>query len=167
MTTAVRLFCCALTCFSAGPRTLPGFGLSGDVPPSNPLRARFQCSDGVTVVSMGVRRAADLRPTFLQVEQVSDWGPKENVASLLVPPKAMLTAPPVEKTLRSAETGDSDSAIARTYYLYQFTLPHARRGALSAAVRRGYVFVALATTASEGGDFDDMALTSLVDTLRV
>ena len=137
-----------------GPRTLPGFSL--EAPPPNPLRARYVSADGAVLVSVGVRRAADLRPTFLQTADLSSWGPPDAVAQLLVPPRSAVTS-------STQFTDESEGGPARTYYAYQFTARGSRTGALVAAAKKGFVFVALAVSASA----DSAQLTSLVETLRI
>jgi hypothetical protein len=139
---------------ATGPRTLPGFSL--ETPPPNPLRARYVSADGAVVVSVGVRRAADLRPTFLQTSDLSSWGPPDAVASLLVPPRSAVTS--------STQFTENDSdGQAKTYYVYTFTARGSRSGALVAVAKKGFVVVALAVSASA----DASKLISLVETLRV
>lgn len=113
-------------------------------------------ADGTVVVSVGVRRAADLRPTFLQTADLSSWGPPEAVASLLVPPRSAVTS-------STQFTENNSDGQAKTYYVYTFTARGSRTGALVAAAKKGFVFVALAVSASA----DSAQLTSLVETLRV
>jgi hypothetical protein len=142
----------------AAPKSVVSFGPGSQQPPPNPLRARFSSADGATVLSLGVRRAADLKPTLLQAMDISEWGTIDTVASLLVPPKAIVTGARV----RSQKASEMNST-GRTYFLYSFTVG-GRRGALCAAVRRGFIFVALASTS--GGD-DSSDVMKLVDGLTL
>ena len=128
------------------PQALDGFG---PAPPVNPLKARFFDQAGA-VVSIGVRRAAELRPTLLQVNSVADFGTPEEAAAVLAPPGS---------ALKSASTLELEG---RTYYRLAFE----RRGALGClqtAARSGRVIVALAL-ALPGSEADAC---SLVASLRI
>jgi hypothetical protein len=104
------------------------------------------------VVSIGTRRAADLRPTFLQVSDVSDFGSTDDAAALLVPPGASVT---------SATDVVKDT---HHYYVYGFT----RRGVpgcLAAAARSGRVLIALTQAAAL--DLGGIELCSVVTSFKL
>jgi hypothetical protein len=91
------------------------------------------------VVSLGVRRAADLRPTFLQVNDIADFGTLEEVAALLVPPRAKLLASSSAQHVAPSPTAAADEVpLDRTYYTYEFTRG-ALHGCLVAASKYGKV----------------------------
>jgi len=139
------------TTVGASPRALPGFG---PAPPANPLKGRFVSADGLRVVSVGVRRAADLRPTFLQVNDVSEFGGPDEAQALLVPPGARVTASSQQTHAGTSEGLEEEAPVERSYYLFEFTRG-ALHGVLVAAAKRGKVFVAILTDAAP--DFDEAA----------
>lgn len=89
------------------------------------------------MVSLAVRRAADVRPQFLQVNDVADWGTLEEAASLFVPPRAKLLASSAVVHLAPA-LSDGSEPVPRTYYSYEFALG-AATCFLVAAAKRGKV----------------------------
>jgi hypothetical protein len=96
-------------------------------------------ADGAEVVSLGVRRAADLRPTFLQVNDISDFGTLEEVAALLVPPRATLvSASAATYTVASPVAAPDDPPLPRTYYTYDF-VRGSLHGSLVATAKFGKV----------------------------
>lgn len=94
------------------------------------------------MLSLGVRRAADLRPTFLQVDGIEAYGSPEEVASLVLPPGATLLSV-ATSTLVPPTRGD-EAPLPRQYYRYEFTRGPLR-GTLLAAAHRGKAYVLLAT----------------------
>ncbi len=89
------------------------------------------------VVSLGVRRAADLRPTFLQVNDISDFGTLEAVAALLVPPGATLLSSTSATHIAPSPTAAADDVpLDRTYFTYEFSRG-ALHGCLVAASKYG------------------------------
>lgn len=125
------------TTIGARPSALPGFG---PAPPANPLKARFSGPGGVSV-SVAVRRAADLRPTFMQVTDVSQYGDVDASSPIFVPPRS--------KLLRSwtSEASSPDDAPARSYYNYEFEV-RGTRNVISASARAGRVYVVAASAPS-------------------
>lgn len=139
----------------ARPAALPGLG---PAPPRNPLRARLLLptppSPRGAQVSVAVRRAADVKPTFLQVKDVADLGGLLEAQSLLVPPRARVSdawaathravrprggGPPV-----ASDKGGDVEPSERGYYGYQFEVA-GLAGVIVAAARAGKVYVLAAT----------------------
>ncbi len=117
---------------------MPGFG---PAPPANPLKLRLTAAGGAEVVSLGVRRAADLRPTFLQVNDIADFGTLEDMAGLLVPPGARLLASSSATFTAPSPTAAADEVpLERTYYTYEFER-RGLHGCLVAAAKYGKVCV--------------------------
>ena len=87
------------------------------------------------MVSLAVRRAADVRPQFLQVNDVADFGTVDEAASLFVPPRAKLLAS--SAAVHPALSGDNEP-LPRTYFSYEFALG-AASCVLVAAAKRGKV----------------------------
>ena len=129
------------------PQALDGYG---PAPPVNPLRARMLGPSG-QIVSVGVRRAAEIKPSFVQVGSIADFGSVEEAAALLAPPGS---------TIQRATTEELDS---RTYYRIAFERRGAR-GCLQAAARGGRVVVALSLAPP---DSEADAVCSLVAGLRI
>ena len=100
------------------------------------MKLRLQRRGGAEVVSLGVRRSADLRPTFLQVNDIADFGTLADVAALLVPPGAALLASSEASFTTPGAPSDDTDPVPRSYFTYEF-----RRGRLSgvlvAAAKRG------------------------------
>lgn len=118
----------------AAPQALPGFG---PAPPPNPVKLKLLTPGGAEVVSLAVRRAADVRPQFLQVNDVADFGTLEEAASLFVPPRAKLLASSAVVHLSPALSADVEP-LPRTYFSYEFALG-AASCYLVAAAKRGKV----------------------------
>ncbi|GJP48245.1 hypothetical protein CLOM_g7546 [Closterium sp. NIES-68] len=106
----------------------------------NPLLARFVSPDESEVITVIYRRAADVKLSFFEPKDVSDFGPIEEVANLFVPPGSRVLA-------KRAFTATPRRAT-RTYYLYEFVTgkgPKALHGAMSVSVARGQVYLMAAT----------------------
>ena len=118
----------------AAPQALPGFG---PAPPPNPVKLKLVTPGGTEVVSLAVRRAAEVRPQFLQVNDVADFGTLEEAASLFVPPRASLLASSATVHTEQPSSGDGEP-LPRSYFTYEFTLGGASC-VLVAAAKRGKV----------------------------
>ena len=118
----------------AAPQALPGFG---PAPPPNPVKLKLVTPGGTEVVSLAVRRAAEVRPQFLQVNDVADFGTPEEAASLFVPPRASLLASSATVHAEQPSSGDGEP-LPRSYFTYEFTLGSASC-VLVAAAKRGKV----------------------------
>jgi hypothetical protein len=118
----------------AAPQALPGFG---PAPPPNPVKLKLLTPGGAEVVSLAVRRAADVRPQFLQVNDVADFGTLEEAASLFVPPRAKLLASSAVVHVAPPLSADTEP-LPRTYFSYEFALG-AATCYLVAAAKRGKV----------------------------
>jgi hypothetical protein len=147
---------------SAPPPRDPTRGPGGPAPARSPLRARFDAPTLATtgapaaLLSVIVRQAQTLRPTLMQVSDVSAFGPPEEAAKLLLPRGARLvsaaeateTSPPRETPL-----GPVDIPPV-SYYYYEFIAPGGQeRAVLAAAASRGKIYVAggSAPTGDAGG----------------
>ncbi|CAI7808947.1 unnamed protein product [Closterium sp. NIES-54] len=110
----------------------------------SPLLARFVSADESEVITVIYRRAADVKLSFFEPKDVSDFGPIEEVANLFVPPGSRVLA-------KRAFTATPRRAT-RTYYLYEFVTgkgPKALHGAMSVSVARGQVYLMAATAPEE------------------
>lgn len=129
------------------PQALPGFG---PAPPPNPMKGRW--ASPAAVVSVGVRKAAELRPTFLQTNDVTQFGSLDEAASLLVPPGAHVT------------TSADEEVDLRHYYSYGFEARNGAAGCLTATARAGRVLIALSLGAPGSSTTE---LCSLVGSFRL
>ena len=118
----------------AAPQALPGFG---PAPPPNPVKLKLVTPGDTEVVSLAVRRAAEVRPQFLQVNDVADFGTLEDAASLFVPPRASLLTSSATVHAEQPSPGDGEP-LPRSYFTYEFTLGSALC-VLVAAAKRGKV----------------------------
>jgi len=99
------------------------------------LKLKLVSPGGADVVSLAVRRAADVRPQFLQVNDVADFGTLDEAAALFVPPRTKLAAASAAVHISPALSEDSEP-VTRTYFKYEFGLG-ASSCFLVAAARRG------------------------------
>lgn len=61
----------------------PRSTLDGEV--QRPIRARFISPDGRSVITVLARDASSIKPTFLQLNDISQYGDLQEVANLLLP----------------------------------------------------------------------------------
>ena len=120
----------------------------GPAPARSPLRARFDApalpSTGApaALLSVIVRQAQTLKPTLMQVSDISAFGEPEDAAKLLLPRGARVvsaassqeTSPPRETPLGPVEIPPV------SYYYYEFIAPGgAERAVVAAAAARGKI----------------------------
>jgi len=148
--------------------TSPQLLYNDAVAPENPLKVRLIDPEGLTV-SVAVRIASTMKPTFLQVNDISMFGEVAEVAQIVVPPGSTVTrfysqdrVSPARKEnpAKSAETG-----IVKKYYTYQFTRGNVI-GVMCAAAKKGRVFVMLASCPKDQPD-QVQKLTSITDTFKL
>jgi hypothetical protein len=97
---------------------------------------------GSSELSVIVREAAGIKPTFLMVSDISQWGDAAAVGALLLPRGVTVTRAATERVeLPPRDTGSIAGVVAsppQTAYLYEFE------------DRRGDLFVTLAAVARAG-----------------
>jgi hypothetical protein len=117
--------------------------IGGPSPERSPVRGRFDSGDHAVVVSVVTRPAASLKPMLMQVTDVSIFGPPVEAAQLLLPPGSVVSASRavvVEAPARDTSLG-LVAPPPRSYYLYEFSTPNGLRVVMSAAARKGRIYV--------------------------
>ena len=125
----------------------------GVAAPDSPVKVRFTAPAaeggsnsaaglGSSELSVIVRDAAAIKPTFLMVSDISQWGDAAAVGALLLPRGVTVTRASTERVeLPARDTGSIAGVVAsppQTAYLYEFE------------DRRGDLFVTLAAVARAG-----------------
>ena len=131
----------------------------------SPVKVRFTASSSATSsssstpapveLSVIAREAAGIKPTFLQVTDISQWGDVASVAATLLPRTVTVTRASSEVVeLPARDTGTVAGVVApppQVVYLYEFVDP---RGGplhvtLAAAARSGKIYVCAGSARGE------------------
>ncbi|CAI9102298.1 OLC1v1000543C1 [Oldenlandia corymbosa var. corymbosa] len=107
-----------------------GLSLYGDKAKPKTFAARFASTDGSEVLSVVTRPSNQLKITFLEAKDITDFGSLKDAAKIFVPGGATLYS---ARTIKVKE----DEGF-RTYYFYEFGRDE-QRVALVAAVNSGKV----------------------------
>lgn len=110
-----------------------GSSLYGERAKERPFAARFASPDRKEVLSVVVRNASQLKLSFYETQDITEFGTLEEAAKMFVPAGSKIVA--------AAALKPTDSRIPRTYYLYEFLAKNDKRVAMSAAAAGGRVFV--------------------------
>ncbi|GFR43081.1 hypothetical protein Agub_g4088 [Astrephomene gubernaculifera] len=144
--------------------------LRGPAPEPSPVRARFDSPDGSTVLSVVVRSAQSIRPSILQVTDVSVFGGLEEAAKLLLPRGSrVLAASALQVVLPPKETAIGTVELPpKNYYKYEFTTANGLHVVMSVAAMKGKIFVCGGSTAA-GARWEQYgsALREAVDSFRL
>ncbi|KAI9185013.1 hypothetical protein LWI28_003401 [Acer negundo] len=113
-----------------------GLSLYGDKAKPKTFAARFASSDGYEVVSVVIKPSNQLKLTFLEAKDITDFGSLREAAKIFVPGGA---------TVYSARTIKiKEEEGFKTYYFYEFGRDK-QHVALVAAVNGGRAYIAGAT----------------------
>lgn len=130
----------------AAPR--PGFGTferQVGAAPQSPIKAKFTADNGAQI-SVVVRPAAEIRPTFLQVTDISQYGNIAEAQSVLVPKGCRVVDKSTEKVQKPPRiTGTLAGTVnvkPTTIYRYEFVTGNGFHAVMAAAASRGQVYVA-------------------------
>ncbi|XP_052191726.1 uncharacterized protein LOC127801012 isoform X2 [Diospyros lotus] len=135
-----------------------GLSLYGDKVKPKTFAARFASTDGSEVVSVVVRPSNQLKITFLEAKDITDFGSLKEAAKIFVPGGANLYS---ARTIKIKE----DEGF-RTYYFYEFGRDE-QHVALVAAINSGKAFIAGATAPKSKWDEDGVKLRSSAVSLTV
>ncbi|KAL3538009.1 hypothetical protein ACH5RR_001375 [Cinchona calisaya] len=135
-----------------------GLSLYGDKAKPKTFAARFASPDGSEVVSVVVRSSNQLKITFLEAKDITDFGSIKEAAKIFVPGGATLYS---ARTIKIKE----DEGF-RTYYFYEFGNDK-QHAALVAAVNSGKAIIAGATAPQNKWDDDGVKLRSAAVSLTV
>lgn len=141
----------------------------GPAPERSPVRARFDSPDGSTVISVVVRNASGIRPSLIQVNDVTSFGDAAEAAKLLVPRGSTLLAAntfQVELPPRATAVGVVEIP-PKTYYRYEFTTPNGLHVFMTAAAQRGRIYVCGASTAAARWDQVGADLRAAAESFRL
>ncbi|GLC37149.1 hypothetical protein PLESTM_000548000 [Pleodorina starrii] len=142
----------------------------GPAPEPSPVRARFDSQDGSTVLSVVVRNAQNLRPSLLQVTDLSVFGGLEEVAKLLLPRGSrVLSASNLQVVLPPKQTALGPVEVPpKNYYRYEFTTNNGLHVVMTAAAMKGKVFVCGgSTSAGTGWETYGAALREATESFRL
>lgn len=109
-----------------------GTSLYGERAKEKPFAARFASPDRQEVLSVVIRQASQLRLSFFETKDISDFGSLKEVAGIFVPAGS--------KILSARIMNSADTQVPRKYYLYEFVSKD-KRVAMSAAAAAGRVYV--------------------------
>ncbi|PSS10158.1 Oxygen-evolving enhancer protein like [Actinidia chinensis var. chinensis] len=135
-----------------------GLSLYGDKAKPKTFAARFASSDGSEVVSVVIRPSNQLKITFLEAKDITDFGSLKEAARIFVPGGSTLYS---ARTIKIKE----DEGF-RTYYFYEFGRDE-QHVALVAAVNSGKAFIAGATAPQSKWGDDGVKLRSAAVSLTV
>ncbi|XP_057498870.1 uncharacterized protein LOC130783316 [Actinidia eriantha] len=135
-----------------------GLSLYGDKAKPKTFAARFASSDGSEVVSVVIRPSNQLKITFLEAQDITDFGSLKEAARIFVPGGSTLYS---ARTIKIKE----DEGF-RTYYFYEFGRDE-QHVALVAAVNSRKAFIAGATAPQSKWDDDGVKLRSAAVSLTV
>eukprot|EP00884_Botryococcus_braunii_P012917 jgi/Botrbrau1/21626/Bobra.43_1s0028.1 len=123
---------------------------------SSPVKARFKSVVGEGSISVIQRESSKIKPTFLQLADISQWGSAEDAARLLLPRGIKLLSVQAKQIeMPARDTGTVLGVVKvppQTIYMYAFTLPNGTRFAVAAAAKAGQVYVAGASAPSSQWD---------------
>ncbi|XAR52560.1 hypothetical protein NMG60_11020701 [Bertholletia excelsa] len=135
-----------------------GLSLYGDKAKPRTFAARFASPDGTEVVSVVIRPSNQLKITFLEAKDITDFGSLKEAAKIFVPGGATIYS---ARTIKIKEDEDF-----RTYYFYEFGREE-QHVALVAAVNSGKAFIAGAAAPQSKWDDDGVKLRSAAVSLTV
>ncbi|XVF42005.1 hypothetical protein PTKIN_Ptkin01aG0325500 [Pterospermum kingtungense] len=135
-----------------------GASLYGDKAKPRTFAARFASTDGSEVLSVVIRPTNQLKITFLEAQDISDFGSIKDAAKIFVPGGATLFN---ARTIKIKE----DEGF-KTYYFYEFGREE-QHIALMAAVNSGKAIIAGATAPQSKWDDDGVKLRSAAISLTV
>eukprot|EP00891_Asterochloris_glomerata_P002909 jgi/Astpho2/2909/fgenesh1_pg.00050_%23_152_t len=123
-----------------------GFGATYDgrprgAPKISPVKARFSSPEGAQI-SVVERRSAEIKPTFLQVSDISGFGDLAAVQQLLVPPGSTVLRKKVQvqqQPQRQTTLGLVDTP-PKNMFMYEFT-QNGKHILMAAAAARGRVWI--------------------------
>ncbi|KAK9864314.1 hypothetical protein WJX84_006155 [Apatococcus fuscideae] len=137
-------------------------------PPPNPLKAKFV--NGRQVITIIVRGASDIRPTFFQVTDVSQFGDVDSAKSLFVPRGAYVSSKSVERAeVGSRDTGTIAGVVPlppQTFYRYIFEAGQTKF-AISVGAIKGRLYVAGASAPKSDWDNVQQQLQDAVNSFRL
>ncbi|KAK3200349.1 hypothetical protein Dsin_023764 [Dipteronia sinensis] len=135
-----------------------GLSLYGDKAKPKTFAARFASADGYEVVSVVIKPSNQLKLTFLEAKDITDFGSLREAAKIFVPGGA---------TVYSARTIKiKEEEGFKTYYFYEFGRDK-QHVALVAAVNGGRAYIAGATAPDFKWNDDGVKLRSAAISLTV
>lgn len=135
-----------------------GLSLYADKAKPKTFAARFATPDGSEVLSVVIRPSNQLKVTFLQAKDVTDFGSLKEAAKIFVPGGATIYS------ARSIKVRGDEGF--RTYYYYEFG-KYDQHIALVAAVDSGRAFIAGATAPQNMWENDGVKLRSAAVSLTL
>ncbi|KAL9450622.1 hypothetical protein AB3S75_012364 [Citrus x aurantiifolia] len=135
-----------------------GLSLYGDKAKPKTFAARFATPDGSEVLSVVIRPSNQLKITFLEAQDITDFGTLKDAAKIFVPGGATLYS---ARTIKIKE----DEGF-KSYYFYEFGRDE-QHIALVAAINSGKAYIAGATAPESKWDDDGVKLRSAAISLSL
>eukprot|EP00892_Ulva_mutabilis_P002867 jgi/Ulvmu1/12581/UM092_0011.1 len=149
----------------------PAFSATpGAPPPASPIKARYGTPGGGSVITVIVREASAIKPTFTQLQDISAWGNGTEVAQLLLPAgtrlasfqKISIPRPPRDtRTVRGVVEQDPLSI-----YRYTFQSGTGVPVDFVVAAQKGRVYAMAAQTAPDADEATAAGIRRAVETFR-
>lgn len=153
--------------------TRPGFGSferQVGAAPVSPIKARF-VSDSGAQLSVVVRPAAEIKPTFLQVTDISQYGDIATAQAVLVPAGAKVLDKSTTKVQQPPRNTGTLAGVFKvpptTVYRYEFVTGNGLHAVMAAAASKGQVYVAGGTASSAQWQSAGPALRQAVQSFKL
>lgn len=143
----------------------------GVAPADSPVKARFVSPAGDAELSVIVREAASIKPTFLQVADLAQWGDLATVAGLLLPQGVRVLASAAQVVAQpDRDTGTLAGIVPtppQTVYRYEFEAADGLRVTLAAVARTGRIFLVAGSARAAAWPAEAAALRAAVSSFRL
>jgi hypothetical protein len=143
----------------------------GVTPSDSPIKVRYITPAGDAELTVIVREAASIKPTFLQVADLAQWGDLATVAGLLLPRGVRVLASAAQVVTQPArDTGTLVGVVPtppRTVYRYEFEGRDGVRVTLAAVARAGRIFLVAGSARAATWPAQAAALRAAVSSFRL
>ena len=138
---------------------------------SSPVKVRYLSPAGDAELTVIVREAASIKPTFLQVADLAQWGDPAAVAGLLLPRGVRVLASAAQVVaLPDRDTGTLAGVVPtppQTVYRYEFEGRDGVRATLAAVARAGRVFLVAGSARAAAWPSQAATLRAAVSSFRL
>ena len=143
----------------------------GVAPSDSPIKVRYVTPAGDAELTVIVREAASIKPTFLQVADMDQWGDLATVAGLLLPRGVRVLASAAQVvTQPDRDTGTLAGVVPtppQTVYRYEFEGRDGVRVTLAAVARAGRIFLVAGSARAAAWPAQAAAQRAAVSSFRV
>jgi hypothetical protein len=143
----------------------------GVAPADSPVKARYVAPGGDAELTVIAREASGIKPTFLQVTDLSQWGDLATVGGLLLPRGVRVLASATQTVAQpDRDTGTVVGVVPtppQTVYRYEFEGRDGLRVTLAAVARAGRVFLVAGSARAAAWRTEAAALRAAVSSFRL